>query len=72
VLSTKNIATLTPGSFPGGNGNYTSYYTADDELGGAYDEGELLGIPEVIYVPLYDPRVYAPPRSFKVGVSFDW
>ncbi len=72
VLDRQNIATLTPGSFPGGNGNYTAYYSVDHQLGGAYDEGELLGIPEVIYVPLYDPRVYAPPRSFKVGISIDW
>ncbi len=72
ILDRKNISVLGPGGYPGGNGNYTSYYTAEGGLGGAYDEGELLGIPEVIYVPLYDPRVYAPPRSFKVGISFDW
>jgi outer membrane receptor protein involved in Fe transport len=72
ILDRQNIAVLAPGGYPGGNGNYTAYYTEDVGLGGAYDEGELLGIPDVIYVPIYDPRVYAPPRSFKVGVSFDW
>jgi len=72
ILDTQNIANMNPGSWPGGSGNYTAYYTTEGELGGAYDEGELLGIQEVIYVPIYDPRVYSPPRSFKVGVSFDW
>ena len=71
VLDEQNVATLTPGGFPGGNGNYTAYYTAEGELGGAYDRGELLGLSDVIYVPLNDPRVYAPPRNFRVGFSFD-
>jgi outer membrane receptor protein involved in Fe transport len=72
ILNRKNIATLSPGNWPGGGGNYTAYYTTQRDLGGAYDEGELLGLPDVIYVPLNDPRVYSPPRSFSVGVSFDW
>jgi hypothetical protein len=72
VLNRQNIATLDPGSWPGGSGNYDSYYTTEEELGGAYDQGELLGLPEVIYVPLNDPRVYTTPRNFRVGVSFDW
>jgi hypothetical protein len=41
-------------------------------LGGAYDEGELLGLADVMYTPISDPRVYATPRNFRVGVSFDW
>ena len=72
VLDRQNVATLIPGSWPGGGGNYAAYYTNQGELGGAYDEGELLGIPDVIYVPLSDPRVYAPPRNIRVGISFDW
>jgi outer membrane receptor protein involved in Fe transport len=71
VLDERNIATLNPGGFPGGNGNYTSYYTTEGQLGGAYDRGELLGLSDVIYEPLNDPRVYAPPRNFRVGFSFD-
>jgi hypothetical protein len=72
VLDNQNIATLSPGSWPGGDGNYVSYYTAEGELGGAYDRGELLGLTDVMYVPIDDPRVYSAPRNFRVGVSFDW
>ena len=72
MLDRQNIASLSPGSWPGGSGNYSAYYTTESELGGAYDEGELLGLPEVIYVPLNDPRVYSTPRNFRVGISFDW
>jgi len=72
ILDEQNIAVLSPGNWPGGGGNYTAYYTTQGELGGAYDQGELLGLPDVIYVPLNDPRVYAAPRSFSVGISFDW
>jgi outer membrane receptor protein involved in Fe transport len=72
ILNRRNIASLSPGSFPGGNGNYIAYYTTQGQVGGAYDQGELLGLPDVIYIPLSDPRVYSPPRSFQVGVSFDW
>ena len=72
ILNRKNIASMSPGNYPAGGGNYTAYYTTQGELGGAYDQGELLGLPDVIYVPLNDPRVYSPPRSFQVGVSFDW
>jgi len=72
ILNRKNIATLSPGSWPGGNGNYVAYYTTEGRLGGAYDLGELLGLTEVIYIPLNDPRVYSPPRNFRVGISFDW
>ncbi|HVP57880.1 MAG TPA: TonB-dependent receptor [bacterium] len=72
ILNRRNLATLNPGNWPGGNGNYIAYYTTQHRVGGAYDQGELLGLPDVIYVPLNDPRVYSPPRSFQVGVSFDW
>jgi outer membrane receptor protein involved in Fe transport len=72
VLNTRNVTTLDPGAWPGGDGNYTSYYTTEGELGGAYDRGELLGLADVIYVPLNDPRVYSPPRNFRIGLSFDW
>jgi outer membrane receptor protein involved in Fe transport len=72
ILDRQNIAVLSPGNWPGGGGNYTAYYTTQGQVGGAYDEGELLGLPDVVYVPLNDPRVYAAPRSFSVGVSFDW
>jgi outer membrane receptor protein involved in Fe transport len=72
VLNKENIATVSPGSWPGGDGNYVSYYTTESELGGAYDRGELLGLTDVIYVPINDPRVYSAPRNFRVGVSFDW
>ncbi|MGD8627854.1 MAG: TonB-dependent receptor, partial [bacterium] len=72
VLDRQNIASLSPGGWPGGDGNYSAYYTTEGKLGGAYDEGELLGLPEVIYVPLNDPRVYSTPRNFRVGISFDW
>jgi outer membrane receptor protein involved in Fe transport len=71
VLDETNVVNLSPGSWPG-RGNYTAYYTTTGELGGAYDYGELLGLPDVIYVPVYDPRVYGPPRNFRVGLSFDW
>jgi outer membrane receptor protein involved in Fe transport len=71
VLDESNVAALAPGGFPGGNGNYTPYYTTESEMGGAYDRGELLGLSDVIFVPLKDPRVYAPPRNFRVGFSFD-
>lgn len=72
ILDRKNIRTLNPGSWPGGAGNYDQYYTAQRGLGGAYDVGELLGLPDVIFVPLKDPRVYSEPRNFKVGISFEW
>jgi outer membrane receptor protein involved in Fe transport len=72
ILDRRNIQTLSPGTWPGGSGNYTAYYTTEHRLGGAYDEGELLGLADVIYIPLNDPRVYATPRNFRVGVSFDW
>ena len=72
ILDRQNIATMSPGSWPGGEGNYTSYYTTEGELGGAYDEGELLGLADVLYMPISDPRVYSTPRNFRVGVSFDW
>ena len=72
ILNRRNIASFSPGNWPGGNGNYVPYYTTQEQVGGAYDQGELLGLPDVIYVPLHDPRVYSEPRSFKVGVSFDW
>jgi outer membrane receptor protein involved in Fe transport len=72
ILDRDNISTLSPGSWPGGSGNYTSYYTTEGELGGAYDQGELLGLADVLYVPINDPRVYSVPRNFRVGVSFDW
>jgi outer membrane receptor protein involved in Fe transport len=72
VLNRKNIATLTPFTWPIDGGNYISYYTTEGEVGGAYDRGELLGLADVIYVPLNDPRVYSPPRNFRVGISFDW
>jgi hypothetical protein len=72
ILDRKNIATMGPGNWPGGNGNYIAYYTTQGQLGGAYDRGEILGLPDVLYVPLNDPRVQSAPRSFRVGVSFDW
>jgi len=72
ILDERNIASLSPGNWPGGGGNYVPYYTTQRQLGGAFDEGEILGLPDVIYVPLNDPRVYAAPRSFRVGISFDW
>jgi outer membrane receptor protein involved in Fe transport len=72
VLDKQNIATISPGSWPGGGGNYVSYYTTEGELGGAYDRGELLGLTDVIYIPISDPRVHSAPRNFRVGVSFDW
>jgi outer membrane receptor protein involved in Fe transport len=72
VLDRRNIATLSPGNWSAGEANYTAYYTSEGELGGAYDEGELLGLADVMYSPISDPRVYATPRNFRVGVSFDW
>jgi outer membrane receptor protein involved in Fe transport len=69
VLDRKNVASLEPGP---SSGNYVSYYTTTGELGGAYDYGELLGLPDVIYIPLHDPRVYGPPRCIRTGISFDW
>lgn len=72
ILNRKNIRALNPGSWPGGAGNYVQYYTAEGGIGGAYDIGELLGLPDVIYIPLKDPRVYSEPRNFKVGISFEW
>lgn len=72
ILDKKNIATLSPGNWPGGGGNYIAYYTTQRQLGGAYDEGEILGLPDVMYVALNDPRVYSAPRSFRVGLQFDW
>jgi outer membrane receptor protein involved in Fe transport len=72
VLDKRNIATISPGGWPGGDANYVAYYSTESELGGAYDQGELLGLPDVIWVPVNDPRVYASPRNFRVGISFDW
>ncbi len=72
LLNRKNIASMNPGNWPGGNGNYVAYYTREGKVGGAYDQGELAGLPDVNYIALNDPRVYSPPRSFQVGVSFDW
>jgi outer membrane receptor protein involved in Fe transport len=72
ILDRRNIANMAPAGFPGGMGNYAAYYTTQGELGGAYDEGELMGVSDVIYVPLRDPRVYATPRNFRIGLSFDW
>jgi outer membrane receptor protein involved in Fe transport len=72
VLDRMNLATLEPGTWPAGGGNYVAYYTTEGEMGGAYDRGELLGLSDIIYVPLNDPRVYSPPRNFRVGISFDW
>jgi outer membrane receptor protein involved in Fe transport len=72
ILNRKNIANIEPGDWPGGDGNYRAYYTSEGEVGGAYDRGELLGLPDVIYEPLADPRVYSTPRNVRVGLSFDW
>jgi outer membrane receptor protein involved in Fe transport len=72
VLDRQNISNVNPAVWPGGTGNYVSYYTTESELGGAYDMGELLGLAEVDYRALNDPRVYASPRNVRVGVSFDW
>jgi outer membrane receptor protein involved in Fe transport len=71
LLDRKNVVSLSPGGgLAGGNGNYIAYYTSQGELGGAYDVGELLGLSDVIYESLNDPRVYGPPRNFRVGFSF--
>ena len=72
ILDKRNIARLGPTNWPVGGGNYVAYYTVNGGLGGAYDSDELLGLPSVNYVALNDPRVYASPRSFSVGISFDW
>jgi outer membrane receptor protein involved in Fe transport len=72
ILDRRNISNENPGTWPGGRGNYVSYYTTEGELGGAYDMGELLGLAEVDYRALNDPRVYSSPRNFRIGVSFDW
>jgi outer membrane receptor protein involved in Fe transport len=72
VLDRKNLANLDPATWPVESGDYVAYYTTEGEVGGAYDRGELLGLADIIYVPLNDPRVYSPPRNFRVGLSFDW
>jgi outer membrane receptor protein involved in Fe transport len=72
ILDRKNIANEDPATWPGGDGNYVAYYTTEHQLGGAYDLGELQGLPDVDYQALKDPRVYAAPRNFRVGLSFDW
>jgi outer membrane receptor protein involved in Fe transport len=71
ALDRKNLVGLRQPSWPG-RGNYRAYYTVTGEPGGAYDYGEIHGLPEVMYVPVHDPRVYGQPRCVRVGVSFDW
>lgn len=73
LLDRQNVRTDRPGLFPTPtNEYYREYFTEFGELGGAYNLADTIGAPEDILVPLNDPRVYSEPRSFRVGVQFEW
>jgi hypothetical protein len=73
VLDRQNVRTERPTLFPTPtNEYYREYFTEFGEFGGAYNLADTIGAPEDILVPLYDPRVYSEPRSFRVGVQFEW
>ena len=42
------------------------------ELGGAYNLADTIGADEDVLVPLNDPRVWGPPRSFRAGIQYEW
>ncbi len=74
LLDSKNIAVLAPDNFPappsGGADEYVTYYSETGRAGGAYlgDDRNGDGIGD--WVPLSDPRVFGPPRSVRMGISF--
>jgi outer membrane receptor protein involved in Fe transport len=73
LLDRQNVRTERPTLFPTPtNEYYREYFTEFGEFGGAYNLADTIGAPEDILVPLYDPRVYSEPRSFRIGVQFEW
>jgi outer membrane receptor protein involved in Fe transport len=58
---------------PDGSVEYIAYLTEYGQLGGAYNLRDIRqDLEEDVLIPLHDPRVYQAPRSFRVGVQFDW
>jgi hypothetical protein len=73
VLDRQNVRGERPGIWPTPNNEYyRQYYTEFGELGGAYNLKDTIGADEDILIPLNDPRVYAEPRVFRVGIAFEW
>ncbi len=71
LLDARNIALLAPPNWPAppSRVDYTVYYTETGMAGGAYLVGE--GGREH-YVPLDDPRVFAPPRVIRAGLGVEF
>lgn len=66
----KNVFNLTPG---GANSYYNIYFTDQGQLGGAYNLRDVRqDLEDDVLIPLHDPRVYDEPRSFRIGLQFDW
>lgn len=66
----KNVFSLTP---PGSSTYYNIYFTDQRQLGGAYNLRDVRqDLEEDVLIPLHDPRVFDEPRSFRMGLQFDW
>ncbi|NNE43030.1 MAG: TonB-dependent receptor, partial [Gemmatimonadetes bacterium] len=73
LLDRKNPATHYPNLFPNPDSEYyREYFTEYGQLGGAYNLSDTIGLAEDVLVPLDDPRVWGPPRSFRAGVQYEW
>jgi outer membrane receptor protein involved in Fe transport len=70
VTDRRNLYALQPA---GANRYYNVYYTEEGQLGGAYNLRDVRqDLQDDVLVPLHDPRVHSEPRSFRVGIQFDW
>jgi len=73
VLDARNINYLNPANWPPPpvTDAYMIYYTETGRAGGAYlADHNADGIEE--FIPLNDPRVFASPRTIRVGMGFEF
>ena len=73
VLDSKNLNSLSQGSFPNpyvntAGDDYTIYYTETGRAGGAYLQ-DVNGDGVLDWVPVHDPRVFEEGRNVRMGVS---
>ncbi len=73
VLDSKNLNSLSQGSFPNpyvntAGDDYTIYYTETGRAGGAYLQ-DINGDGVLDWVPVHDPRVFEEGRNVRMGVS---
>lgn len=69
LTNRRNVRLLSPLGDP----LYAVYYTEHGGFGGAYNLRDVRqDLQDDVLVPLGDPSVFQAPRSFQMGIQFDW